>query len=489
MGSYSSGIADAIRQMGNAGARNEMNKGQIYGNLAQQLGNAPQQYLGIQQGLQENRHRNLLMQEQEKTINQEHELEALLGTLKTPEERWSAARNYWGVHDPEKANQMDQLAFRAVKTAYDTVSGQPGRNPVQAGVEGQLPANAMAPVTPLEQQEVPNQPMHFPSVAGQPAFDATPPTQAQKLDSTGIAAYIKSLGTSQGKVEGSVNKMTMGRPGATPMNQRGEQIGATLPGMPLDPNIALNEEKKRLQTQGFQSSEGDKRDAARIKAAKLGANVKVQQNATEDEVVPVSNAILSQLAGGLGVNSLKSRVQRHIAANNPEFNWAKAESGMTAGNRNQKVIRSIDAADAGLNTVLETSKAFSRSEVGLLNSIILKGEVQVNNPNAIRFQTAINSVIDDVASVLSGGGATTDQARNQATKIFHEAYSQNGLDAAVGALREILTTRRAAFSAGTPYEKKGDSGGANGPSVGTVQKGYRFKGGDPASAQSWEKVQ
>jgi hypothetical protein len=27
-----------------------------------------------------------------------------------------------------------------------------------------------------------------------------------------------------------------------------------------------------------------------------------------------------------------------------------------------------------------------------------------------------------------------------------------------------------------------------GPVVGTLQQGYRFKGGDPASPQSWEKV-
>jgi hypothetical protein len=138
-------------------------------------------------------------------------------------------------------------------------------------------------------------------------------------------------------------------------------------------------------------------------------------------------------------------------------NYAEKSAAWVAGNRNQKMIRSLDAVDLGLNTVLEKSKQFSRSEIGILNDIILRGKTQLNDPKAIEFQSAVQGVIDDLASALSGGGATTDAARKQAKLIFNTGYSQGGLDAAVRSVREVMSARRAAFAAGTVYEKGAES--------------------------------
>jgi len=43
---------------------------------------------------------------------------------------------------------------------------------------------------------------------------------------------------------------------------------------------------------------------------------------------------------------------------------------------------------------------------------------------------------------------------------------------------------------GSPYTPPGMGGAAKseGPAVGTVEDGYRFKGGDPADPKNWEKV-
>jgi len=194
-----------------------------------------------------------------------------------------------------------------------------------------------------------------------------------------------------------------------------------------------------------------------------GAN---KLSVTDDDLEATAQTLLSglkfpsQVAGGMGANSLKSRLQIYMAKNYPDYDWAKADAGQVAGNRNQKVIRSLDAVDGGLKTVEETSKEFDRTDIGLMNDIILKGKTQLNDPKAIRFQTAVQGVIDDLASALSGGGATTDAARNQAKLIFNTGYSQGGLGAAIGSVREVMSARRAAFAEGTTYEKKGGLTGA-----------------------------
>jgi hypothetical protein len=159
---------------------------------------------------------------------------------------------------------------------------------------------------------------------------------------------------------------------------------------------------------------------------------------------------------------IANRAMELEKAENPgaSINYAEKAASWVAGNRNQKMIRSLDAVEGGLNTVIATSKEFSRSEIGILNNIILKGEVQLNNPKAIRFQTAVQGVIDDLASALSGGGATTDAARNQAKLIFNSAYSQGGLEAAIGSVREVMAARRTAFAAGTVYEKSAETSDA-----------------------------
>jgi hypothetical protein len=40
----------------------------------------------------------------------------------------------------------------------------------------------------------------------------------------------------------------------------------------------------------------------------------------------------------------------------------------------------------------------------------------------------------------------------------------------------------------TAVEKRRDAAKNKGPAVGTVQQGYRFKGGNPSDKNNWEKV-
>jgi hypothetical protein len=213
---------------------------------------------------------------------------------------------------------------------------------------------------------------------------------------------------------------------------------------------------------------------------------------TQPLASPADEAMAQQLAAGkLAPSQLSKRttnfnaVVARATVVNPNLDLMAAESGFTAGKspQIQKMSRSLDAVKESLDLVRQASKEFTRSDVNLLNNIILKGEVQFNDPRAIRFQTYVNGLIDDVASALSGGGATTDQARNQARTLFNTSYSQGGMDAAIGAVEDLITKRRTAFTKGTYLGKP--TGIV--PAVGEVRGGYRFKGGDPSKKENWEK--
>jgi hypothetical protein len=161
---------------------------------------------------------------------------------------------------------------------------------------------------------------------------------------------------------------------------------------------------------------------------------------------------MAQLLGRGGKDRV--RIMAAVHQLNPTFNFAEGAQNYQAGITNQKQIRSLDAADQSLSILAKASKEFGRTEIGVVNDIVLAGKVQINNPKAIQFQTALTGTIDDVASALSGGGTVTDAGRAQATRIFKTSYSQGGLDAALNTVHDLLKTRRSAFARGTTYEHK-----------------------------------
>ena len=214
MGSFSSGIADAIRRMGDAQAQGALQKGQIYGNLAHDLGQAPMNYLALQRGINENKHREVVQGEQERKIKNDQELVALLAQT-PPADKMRVSMEFWQQRDPAKYHEAWTWMTQAATEQFNATQGTPGRTPMQAGVEAQLPANALGPPVPLEQQQVPHAPVHFPGGYGQEPFDAVPQTQQQM----GIRELIKTFQTAQskraGEVAGEAGKERVYAPGST----------------------------------------------------------------------------------------------------------------------------------------------------------------------------------------------------------------------------------------------------------------------------------
>lgn len=156
MGGYTNAILAAIGNIGQARAQNQLQRGQIYGGLAQQLGNAPMNYLAIQRGVNENQFRQTQQAEQERKLKAEAELRQLISDAPDGPTKWMVTRNWAAANDPEMAIQMDKMAYEAATNQYKATAGTPGPTP-----------------------EATHAPIEFPSIAGRPAFSVTPQTQQQ----------------------------------------------------------------------------------------------------------------------------------------------------------------------------------------------------------------------------------------------------------------------------------------------------------------------
>ena len=109
----------------------------------------------------------------------------------------------------------------------------------------------------------------------------------------------------------------------------------------------------------------------------------------------------------------------------------------------------------------------------------------------------IRDLQSELAQVYKGGNSPTDQGLQQAMGILNSEWDLGRLKAAVELTRKNLTIRLNSIqqtqimgaSTTQLLPPPGAPGaGAGGPQVGTVEGGYRFKGGDPSQQSNWEKV-
>lgn len=108
-------------------------------------------------------------------------------------------------------------------------------------------------------------------------------------------------------------------------------------------------------------------------------------------------------------------------------------------------------------------------------------------------QINTQKLISLVKALKAGGGNPFSRITNYEAQIlpttlgdFNLNQSAEDLKGVGGRALEQLTLLEKRLDEGA--QQAGFNGQSSGPSVGEVRKGYRFKGGDPASPSSWEKV-
>lgn len=155
--------------------------------------------------------------------------------------------------------------------------------------------------------------------------------------------------------------------------------------------------------------------------------------------------------------------------------------------------------DFNAGQVLDLSQKVDRTGVPIINAWMNAGRRAVSgNPELAAFDTAVKTTVNEFAQIVSGttSGASTQGEKEKAEKLLSAAQtpqqiiavlnqmkieSQNRMKSFADQKKETLTTMR---SGGKPAAAPANAV----PAAGTVQDGYRFKGGDPSKRESWEKV-
>lgn len=192
-----------------------------------------------------------------------------------------------------------------------------------------------------------------------------------------------------------------------------------------------------------------------------------------------------------------------------EWQAAQRQTASLNGSQMTRFTTLASTVDNTIGRVKDLSEQMRLKGIPLLNQVELQAYIQAqgDTPNsklAVQYMTAVNGLKEEFANLANGGYAPTGPAWKLANQQIDGNYSVGKLSASLDEVQRLIRYRLQAiqskgggenrYEPAAPKPQQPSQGGGTqvsqgAPQPGTVQDGYRFKGGDPSKPESWEQVQ
>ncbi|WP_322040110.1 hypothetical protein [Burkholderia diffusa] len=184
-------------------------------------------------------------------------------------------------------------------------------------------------------------------------------------------------------------------------------------------------------------------------------------------------------AGGTGAD---------IAAANAGFQGEKA-AARTGATRAANIGMAVAEAQKTFPLVREASAALPRTEFPGVNRAMQAAQTGTGDPRVVALGTALNTSVNAYARAISPTGVPTVSDKEHARELLSTASTPEQLNAVLSMMEKEMAAARQAPTEVQAQQKARISGrGEGAPAVGTIEGGYRFKGGDPSKQSNWEKM-
>ncbi|MCA8382541.1 hypothetical protein LGN22_26910 [Burkholderia cenocepacia] len=184
-------------------------------------------------------------------------------------------------------------------------------------------------------------------------------------------------------------------------------------------------------------------------------------------------------AGGTGAD---------IAAANAGFQGEKA-AARTGATRAANIGMAVAEAQKTFPLVREASAALPRTEFPGVNRAMQAAQTGTGDPRVVALGTALNTSVNAYARAISPTGVPTVADKEHARELLSTASTPDQLNAVLSMMEKEMAAARQAPTEVQAQQKARISGrGEGAPAVGSVEGGYRFKGGDPSKQSNWEKM-